>query len=183
MYCRKFTKSFIFKRWAYIRNKEEKGNNYGKSGCNYRNDTACSTDGEDCCQQMITVQNTEGVHNFIISPETYVIDMVRLRSGMQVSAFYDANRPVPLIYPPQYQAVIVGRNVPNEKIYVGYFDENLKATDEQLKLNISRGTEIITANGQQYLCPVGQNTLIVYYTMTTRSIPPQTTPRKIIVMC
>lgn len=139
--------------------------------------------GEDCCQQMITVQNTEGVHNFIISPETYVIDMVRLRSGMQVSAFYDANRPVPLIYPPQYQAVIVGRNVPNEKIYVGYFDENLTSTDEQLKLNISRGTEIITANGQQYLCPVGQHTLIVYYTMTTRSIPPQTTPRKIIVMC
>lgn len=139
--------------------------------------------GEDCCQQMITIQNTEGVHNFIISPETYVIDMVRFRAGMQVTAFYDANLPVPLIYPPQYQAVIVGRNMPNEKMYAGYFDENLTANDNQLKLNISRGTEVITSNGQQYLCSLGQNTLIVYYTITTRSIPPQTTPRKIIVMC
>ena len=138
---------------------------------------------EDCCRQMITIQNAEGVHNFIISPETYIIDMIRIRPGMTVTAFYDANLPVPLIYPPQYQAVIIGRNIPNEKIFVGYFDENLTAVDEQLKLNISRGTEIITSNGQQYMCPVGQNMLIVYYTITTRSIPPQTTPRKIIVMC
>lgn len=139
--------------------------------------------GEDCCRQMITIQNTEGVHNFIISSETYVIDMVRFRPGMQMTAFYDANLPVPLIYPPQYQAVIIGRNMPNERIYVGYFNENLTAADDRLKLNISRGTEVITSNGQQYLCPVGQNTLIVYYTITTRSVPPQTTPRKIIVMC
>lgn len=138
---------------------------------------------EDCCRQMITIQNAEGVHNFIISPETYVIDMIRIRPGMTVTAFYDANLPVPLIYPPQYQAVIIGRNIPNENIFVGYFDENLTAVDEQLKLNISRGTEIITSNGQQYMCPVGQNMLIVYYTITTRSIPPQTTPRKIIVIC
>ena len=138
---------------------------------------------EDCCRQMITIQNAEGVHNFIISPETYVIDMIRIRPGMTVTAFYDANLPVPLIYPPQYQAVIIGRNIPNENIFVGYFDESLTAVDEQLKLNISRGTEIITSNGQQYMCPVGQNMLIVYYTITTRSIPPQTTPRKIIVMC
>lgn len=138
---------------------------------------------EECCSQMITIQNADGVFDFIISPETYVIDMVRLRLGMQVSAFYDANLPVPLIYPSQYQAVIIGRNFPNEKIYVGYFDKNLMAMDEQLKLNISRGTEIISSNGQPYLCSVGENILIVYYTITTRSMPPQTTPRKIIVMC
>ncbi|WP_461811518.1 hypothetical protein [Faecalimonas sp.] len=138
---------------------------------------------EECCSQMVTMQNAEGVFDFIISSETYVIDMVRLRLGMQVSVFYDANLPVPLIYPPQYQAVIIGRNLPNEKIYVGYFDKNLIAMNEQLKLTISRGTEIISSNGQPYLCPVGENILIVYYTITTRSIPPQTTPRKIIVMC
>ena len=73
---------------------------------------------EDCCRQMITIQNAEGVHNFIISPETYVIDMIRIRPGMTVTAFYDANLPVPLIYPPQYQAVIIGRNIPNENICV-----------------------------------------------------------------
>lgn len=138
---------------------------------------------EECCSQMVTIQNADGVFNLIITSETYVIDMVRLRPGMQISAFYDANIPVPLIYPQQYQIIIIGRNLPNEKIYVGYFDKSLIAMNEQLKLTISRGTEIISSNGQPYLCPVGENILIVYYTLTTRSIPPQTTPRKIIVMC
>lgn len=136
-----------------------------------------------CCQQMITIQNADGVNNFIISPDTYVVDMVRMRVGMQVTAFYDANLPVPLIYPPQYQASIIGRSHVNETMMVSYFDENLLSADGSLRLNISRATEVLTSNGQQYLCPVGDNVLIVYYAVTTKSIPPQTTPRKVIVMC
>lgn len=137
----------------------------------------------ECCQQMITVQNSEGVSNFIISPDTYVINTVRMRIGMRITAFYDANLPVPLIFPPQYRAVIIGRSNPNEMIMVNNFDENLLAADQSLQLNISRATEVVTSNGQEYTCPVGGNTLIVYYTITTRSMPPQTTPRKVIVMC
>lgn len=137
----------------------------------------------NCCQQMITIQNEKGVNNFIISPDTFVVDMVRMRVGMLVTAFYDASLPVPLIYPPQYQAAIIGRSHANETMMVSYFDENLLSADGNLQLNVSRGTEVLTSNGQEYLCPVGDNVLIVYYAVTTRSIPPQTTPRKIIVLC
>lgn len=136
-----------------------------------------------CCQQMVTIQNSEGVTNFIVSPDTYVIDTVRMRIGMRVTAFYDGSLPVPLIFPPQYRAVIIGRSNVGETVYAGYFDENLLAADESLQLNVSRATEIVTSNGQNFTCPVGDNVLIVYYGVTTRSIPPQTTPRKIIVMC
>lgn len=137
----------------------------------------------ECCQQMITIENMEGVNNFIISPDTFVVDMVKMRVGMRVTAFYDANLPVPLIFPPQYRAVIIGRSFENETMMVNYFDENLLSADGGLRLNISRGTEVLTANGQSYTCSVGDNILIVYYSITTRSIPPQTTPRKVIVMC
>lgn len=137
----------------------------------------------ECCQQIITLQNSEGIHQFIISADTYVVDMVRMRAGMTVTAFYDASLPIPLIYPPQYQAVIIGRSHANETMTVGYFDEKLLSADESLSLNISRATEVLTSNGQDYFCPIGDNVLIVYYAVTTKSIPPQTTPRKVIVMC
>lgn len=138
---------------------------------------------EDCCNQLVTIRNQDGESQLVISPETYVIDTVRLRIGMRVTAFYDGTQPAPLIFPPQYQALIIGRSNANETIAVGYFDETLLAADGSLQLNISYSTEIVTSNGQNYTCSVGGNVLIVYYRMTTRSNPPQTTPRKIIVMC
>ncbi len=138
---------------------------------------------DECCQQMVAIQNSEGINNFVVSPDTYVINTVRLRVGMRVTAFYDANLPAPLIYPPQYNAAIIGRSNANEMIYAGYFDENLLAADDSLQLNMSRATDVVTSNGQNYSCPVGDNVLIVYYSIVTRSIPPQTTPHKIIVMC
>lgn len=138
---------------------------------------------DDCCSQMVSLRTDEGIVNFTISPATYVIQEMRLRSGMSVTAFYDSSLPVPLIYPPQYQAVIIGRNTANENIYVGYFNENLVSEDNALQLNLSRSTEILTSNGQRFQCTPSDHLLIVYYTNTTRSIPPQTTPRRIIVVC
>ena len=137
----------------------------------------------DCCSQMVTLRTGNNIANFIISPATYVIQETRLRIGMNVTAFYDASLPVPLIFPPQYQAVIIGRKSPNETIYAGFFNNNLVAEDNSLRLNLSRSTEILTSNGQRFNCSPGGQLLIVYYSASTRSIPPQTTPRRIIVMC
>ena len=138
---------------------------------------------DDCCQQQVTIRNAQGVYNFIVGPDTYVIGSIRLRPGMSITAFYDANVAVPLIYPPQYQAVIISRRNPGENIYAGYFSEDLISEDQTLELNIDNSTEVITANGQQFSCNPGGHMLIVYYTTTTRSLPPQTTPRRVIVLC
>lgn len=137
----------------------------------------------DCCQQQVTLRTSDGIVNFIVGPATYVLNYVKLRPGMNVTAFYDANLAVPLIYPPQYRAVFIGRRNPGETVYAGYFDENLYSADGTLKLNIDRSTNISTANGQAFECEPGGHTLIVYYSGATRSIPAQTTPRKIIVIC
>ncbi len=137
----------------------------------------------DCCSQMVSLRTDDGTVNFVISPATYVVQETRMRVGLPVTAFYDSTLPMPLIFPPQYQAVIISRRSPNETIYAGYFDENLVAEDGSLQLNLSRSTEIITSNGQRFTCNLGWQLLIVYYTSTTRSIPPQTSPRRIIVVC
>lgn len=138
---------------------------------------------QDCCSWKVSIVNNNGITNFIVSPATYVIQDVQLRPGMQVTAFYDSNLAIPLIYPPEYQAVIIGRKNSNETIYAGYFDDNLVAEDQSLKLNVARNTEIITSNGQRFTCNLGGQLLIVYYSISTMSIPPQTTPRRIIVVC
>ena len=53
------------------------------------------TGGNDCCSQMVSIMTDTNMEtiNLIISPETQVIDSVRLRKGMRVAAFYDTSLP------------------------------------------------------------------------------------------
>lgn len=136
-----------------------------------------------CCNQMISLVTSNGPVNFIVSADTFIIDSTRLRPGMMITAFYDSTRPIPLIFPPQYQAELITTLRGSEEVALNFFDQNLTATDNSLRLNINRTTDISTMNGQRFNCSPGNNFLLVYYSNTTRSIPPQTTPRRIVVLC
>ncbi len=136
-----------------------------------------------CCDSMITLLTSNGIVRFAAGPDTFVVDATRLSPGMSVAAFYDANLPVPLIFPPQYQAVIIARRRQNENVAAGFFNRNLVAADQSLQLNIGAATEIAAANGLPFTCSPGGQYLVVFYTATTRSIPPQTTPRRVVVFC
>lgn len=136
-----------------------------------------------CCDSMITLLTPNGPVRFAAGPDTFVIDSARLSPGMSVAAFYDPNLPVPLIFPPQYQAVIIARRRQNENVAAGLFNRNLTAADQSLQLNIGSSTEITTANGLPFNCSPGGQYLVVFYTATTRSIPPQTTPSRVVVFC
>lgn len=139
--------------------------------------------GNDCCRQMMSLRAGGGIVNFMIGPETLVVDQRQLRPGMQVAAFYDSSLPVPLIFPPQYRAQIITALGRNQQVMLNFFDRNLLASDGSLQLNIARNTAVETVNGQQFNCNPGNRTLLVYYSATTRSIPPQTTPDRAIVLC
>ena len=139
--------------------------------------------GNDCCSQMMSLRTDNGIVNFMITSETQVVDARPLRAGLRVAAFYDASLPVPLIFPPQYRAQIVTVLTRDEQVMINEFNRNLIAADNSLQLNIARNTSIETLNGQNVSCSLGNQTLLVYYTVTTRSIPPQTTPRRVIVLC
>ena len=138
----------------------------------------------DCRNQMISLATDNGPVNAILSSDTTVVNSTRLRPSMRIVAYYDGSRPMPLIFPPQYQAVLVAVLRPGEQVLLGRFDRNLTSQnpDQPLRLNIAPSTTIQTLNGQNSTCPLDGRTLLVFYSNTTRSIPPQTTPRKVIVL-
>lgn len=136
------------------------------------------------CTKLFQVQNQEnGIVHFVVSPDTYVIDQVKIERGMNIIGFYDANAPTILIYPPQYQALVLGVANPWQNIKVDRFGRNLVSQDQTLKLNITGSTDIILENGQEFTGSLANKDLIVIYSASTRSIPAQTTPERIIVMC
>ncbi|HLR69160.1 MAG TPA: hypothetical protein VK105_18910 [Virgibacillus sp.] len=147
------------------------------------NDLHSSEYGEGCTK-MIALQNAEGAQvNFILMPSTYVVNQDMIAIGDAVTGYYNANAPAILIYPPQYQALIMVKEQVHENIKVGYFNSDLISNDHQLKLNIHPYTQIITTNGQSFTGNIVNRTLIVIYGASTKSIPAQTTPYKIIVLC
>lgn len=137
----------------------------------------------DCCTQQISLLTNDGPVNIIISANTFIIDSRRLRPGMMIAAFYDATRPMPLIFPPQYQAELITVIQSNEMVMLNFFNRNLVASDNSLRITLHRSIDVSTMNGQRFNCSIGGNFLLVYYSVTTRSIPPQTTPRRIVVLC
>lgn len=141
------------------------------------------TRGTSCCNMMISLRTDTGIVNFMLTGNTIVIDSIRLHRGMRIAAFYDTRLPVPAIFPPQYRAEIITVLRPNQMVTLNYFDRRLVAEDNSLRLNLAPFTNISTLNGQRFTCNPNNSVLLVYYTVTTFSIPPQTTPQRIIVMC
>ncbi len=137
----------------------------------------------DCYKRMSLEDDARMIVHFVIEPKTYVVDHRAIRVGDHVTGFYDANVPVPLIYPPQYHALVVAFNEENEYVTVDYFNDELESSDGRLRLHIGPQTVIVLENGQPFTGNVTNRTLIVRYGATTKSIPAQTTPSKIVVLC
>ncbi|MFE3576960.1 hypothetical protein [Lysinibacillus sp. NPDC059133] len=138
---------------------------------------------EGCYKLMTVEDSTQGIVNFVISPSTYFVNQEIVTPGDQVTGYYDGNAPVPLIYPPQYRALVVVKENNNQNVKVDFFNNQLVSSDGQLQLNLSAYTLIFLKNGQPFSKSLANRNLIVIYGPTTRSIPAQTTPYKIIVWC
>lgn len=136
------------------------------------------------CYKMFSVDDGYGsMVNFVVEPNTYFVNHVTIRVGDRVTGYYDANAPVPLIYPPQYRAIVMAKDNPNEFVKVDFFNSQFVSSDGTLKLNLTSRTPILLENGQTFTASPANRDLIVIYTTTTRSIPAQTTPNKVIVIC
>ena len=136
------------------------------------------------CYIMITVEDRGGsIVNFVVNPMTYFVDHVTLYEGDEVIGFYDANAPVPLIYPPQYQAIVMAKQSMDEFVTVDFFNRQLTNSDNTLKLNIGPNTQVLLTNNQMFNGSLMNRDLVVVYSFTTRSIPAQTTPMQVIVLC
>ena len=136
------------------------------------------------CYKLMSVEDGHGsLVNFVVSPNTYFVDHVMVAVGDMVTGFYDSMAPTPLIFPPQFRALVMARDNQYQNVEVDFFNSQLVNSDNTLRLNIGLSTQIVLENGQAFTRSPTNRNLIVVYGPTTRSIPAQTTPYKIIVMC
>lgn len=137
---------------------------------------------------LYTLKNGEETNVLAVMKDTLVFDNTgkeaELKKGDQVTAYTDADKPMLMIYPPQYSpdAVIVETDQTGFTA-VGTFDEELVDASLKLQLKIGEDTEITSVSGKEVKAEdLKDQDLLVFYTATTRSIPAQTTPEKVVVL-
>ena len=136
------------------------------------------------CTLLLTIQSYYGEeYSIVLDSNTYVLDQAPIRQGDSIIAFYDTTAPMPLIYPPRYNAVVIVKPSSGQYAALDTFDRNLRNSDNTLVLNRSSRTNVRTQNGQMYTGRLGNQLMLVLYSATTRSIPAQTTPEEITVFC
>lgn len=132
------------------------------------------------------IEQQDDVFHIVVGEDTVVVDntgkQVELQEGMTFTAYVDGNKPMILIYPPQYVPdLVVVQTEEAGFVEVAQFDENF--ANESLKLNMSDDTVIenLSRTAVDAKDIVGVD-VAVFYKFTTFSIPAQTTPSKIIVL-
>lgn len=138
--------------------------------------------------KLFTVGEQDNGFHFYVDDKTLVFDQagneVALQVGDQISLSIYANQPMILIYPPQYAppVVIVEKQGVEGSVKVAQFDENFLSDDGALKLNLQKDSIIVNAKGEKIAANDLKNySAIVFYGPMTKSIPPQTSPEKIVV--
>ncbi len=133
--------------------------------------------------QYVFVETDEGKTAYlIVTEDTYFVNDRELMEGSVVTGYFDENLPIIMIYPPQYGAVVMIVEPLSENIKVDRFDDALVSSDNSLKLNITDETEIILQDGKPFTGELANRDLVVTYDVSTRSIPAQTTPLKVVVL-
>lgn len=139
---------------------------------------------DEGCYRMFTLDNGYGnIMRFIVSSDTYFVNREIVQVGDWITGFYDADAPAILIYPPQLPAVVIGKYSPGSTITIDTFDSQLVSSDGMLKLNVSYETPVFLRNGQPFTGNLANRNLLVVYGASTRSIPAQTSPEQVIVLC
>ncbi|MFT8927720.1 MAG: hypothetical protein ABF969_00145 [Sporolactobacillus sp.] len=143
-----------------------------------------TADDQSSCYQLLSVTNDQAeTVRFVSSPSTYYVDGALIEIGDWITGYYDGNAPAPLIYPPQYRALVIAKASPLQNVAVSWFDDQLVSSDGQLKLNLSPVTQMRLVNSQAFTGNPGNHALIALYGAATKSIPAQTTPYRIIILC
>jgi len=143
------------------------------------------------CFLLMSVRRWSGdTVNFVMSPDTYLVGHTAVRIRDTVTGFYDPNAPTPMIFPPQYRALVIAENVRNQTVAVDFFDSRLVSGDGTLRLNLSRSTRVILPNGQTFVGELRNRNLAVVYRASGQNlplrmmgVPAQITPLQVTVLC
>ena len=141
-------------------------------------------------------ENREFVVNYTIMDDTLIFDQAGnklsledVKEGSLLDVYTGAYTPAPMIMPPQYQANIIILLDP-EAEEAGFtcadtfimVDGMLTGTGNTLALNLTEDVEIVDRDGNPTQEELENKDLLVFYGASTRSIPAQTSPTKIVVL-
>ncbi len=145
--------------------------------------TTGNTRTSGCTLFLSVVSEDQGQVNILLPATSYVLNGRPFQVGDRATFFYDSMAPVPLIYPPQYQAVAAAYTPHGLNAYLDVFDAMLTSSDRNLILNMSGNIPMTLPNGQTFRGDLAGKLLMVIYGATTRSIPAQTMPRQVVAFC
>lgn len=144
--------------------------------------------------KVFTMDNENGGLRFVVAPTATIVDREtgsvitadKLTEGMEVAVIYGANAPMGMSMPPYMgQVTTVVANADKGSISVGHFNDDLLNEKDLLQLNISEKTTILTTLGTKSILSaddVKGKDAVVFYDITTRSIPAQTTPSLVLLL-
>lgn len=131
--------------------------------------------------------------NLMTTDDTLVYDnlgnkkaLSDLTDGSKITVFTGSYEPTPLILPVQYTANVIIINGDKE----GNVNTDTYLADEEgytnaantLNIAAADDTKIVDKNEKEYKGDLDKNDLIVFYGASTKSIPAQTTPTKVVVL-
>ncbi|MCM3749946.1 copper amine oxidase N-terminal domain-containing protein [Paenibacillus pasadenensis] len=140
--------------------------------------------------KTVSLENDTGevIANVSVTSNTYVESPDQLKVGAKLIVFYDAKKPMIMIYPPQFEAEVVvtadagntwkvDRFSSNAELKNGYLSE-----DNSLIILPSDKTKIITEDGKPFTGDLNGRALAVKYGVSTLSFPAQASPELIVVL-
>ena len=142
----------------------------------------------------ITIENEDMGMVFTTSTATVVYDakdgsiktVKDLKEGMEITAVLPSNSIMTMSIPPMTpSAVGFVMNAEGTTVMTGKFNDELVNEDNTLKLNIAEDTSIVSITGTKNVLTAedikGSDALVIYGA-STKSIPAQTTPIKVVLL-
>jgi len=127
----------------------------------------------------------EGTVVFVITPGSIGISGDEYKIGDTFTAWYDGFRPVIMIYPPQYEAVVYGVNLGITGVKITRFDEDFLSREGDLVIRIGEDTVIRWADGAEFTGEIQEligPELVIVHSILALSFPAQTTPSAIYIL-
>ena len=136
-------------------------------------------------KSLATDETRKDVEEYIFRASTRS-NIDRMQDKEKTGVFTGSYEPTPLILPVQYTANIIIINGDKE----GNVNADTYLADEEgytnaantLNIATADDTKIVDKNEKEYKGDLDKNDLIVFYGVSTKSIPAQTTPTKVVVL-
>ncbi len=139
-------------------------------------------------EYLEAIDENENEIRFVVDEYTLIIDekgeKAEIKDGDAFTAYVNGNSPAPMVLPTTYTADVIVIDGEGETLVdVGTYQKQEEGyINAAGSLVINTQDNVFDANGEKVDADIDGKTVVALYTMSTRSIPPQTTPEKIIVL-